>query len=246
MRRRITRCLLIGLFVLVIINQSAAWTCACTATAQESTQLLNKVQLIKQLAEQIQMVKNQYQMLMQLSGSLKSGLAGANSQIMSQFEQVQDIWKEAESLTHSMDDFLSKHIERHPEQHAGEEVNAELARRKRDKEYAEMLKSYLEGLNMQAQDFEDRANTRQKLFDTLSSTEGQVQAIQALGGLINHTSSMIDQQTEVMAGFTTMFAENELDKRDQLDNALKNRELALDQAKNEPTTGRGYRPKSQW
>ena len=99
---------------------------------------------------------------------------------------------------------------------------------------------------MQAQDFEDRANTRQKLFDTLSSTEGQVQAIQALGGLINHTSSMIDQQTEVMAGFTTMFAENELDKRDQLDNALKNRELALDQAKNEPTTGRGYRPKSQW
>lgn len=246
MKKRITRCLLVGLFVLLFINQSAAWTCACTATAQESTQLLNKVQLIKQLAEQIQMVKNQYQMLMQLTGGLKSGLSGATSQIMSQFEEVQDIWREAESLTHSMDDFLSKHIERHPEQHAGEEVQAEIARRKRDKEYADMIKSYLEGINMQAQDFEDRGKARQKLFDTLASTEGQVQAVQALGSLINHTSAMIDQQTEVLSGFTTMFAEAELDKRDQLDNAMRNRELALDQAKNEPTTGRGYRPKSQW
>lgn len=246
MRKAIIQLFVISIFSLVIVNQTAAWTCACTATAQESTQIANKIQLIKQLAEQVQMVKNQYQMLRQLTGSMASGLNGANSQIFEQFRKVQDVWKSAESLTHAMDNFTDLHNKRHPEHLEGTQVKAEEERRRRDKEYKQMLDSYLKGINMNALDFENREKMRQKLMDTLQSTEGQVQAIQALGGLINHTSMLVDKNTEVVSGYVTMFAENEQDRRDQEDTENKNLQLAIQGAKNERPTGKGHKPKFQW
>lgn len=241
--RFITQMCLIFVLSLIVINQSAAFTCACVATAQESTQIANKLQLIKQLAEQIQMVKNQYQMLQQLTSGLTSGLNGANQAIMVQFSKVQDLWKSAKSLTHVMDDFETKHNQRHPEHKAGMQVNADEEWDRRYKESKEMMDKYLYGINMRAKDFESRERARQKLFEVLASTEGQVQAIQALGALINHTSVMIDQNTEVLSGYVTMFAENEQDKKDEQNNARKNMQLALERATKEQPTGREYRAK---
>lgn len=242
-----TRMILIFILSLVvIIKPSEAFTCTCIATAQESTQLANKVQLIKQLTEQIQMVKNQYQMLEGLTSELNSGLNGATNQIMTQFMKVQELWKSATSLTHVADDFEKKHKEKHPEHKEGTEVDAAREKERRDKEFWEMLQKYLAGLNMNAKDFARREALRQKLFEALASTEGQVQAIQALGALINHTSMLIDKNTEVLSGYITMFAENEQDKRDERANAQRNLQLALEKASQEKTTGRGYTATPQW
>jgi len=244
--KNLLQTLIIIILSLVVINQSAAFTCACTATAQESTQLANKLQLIKQLEEQLRMVQNQYQMLKKLTGDLTSGLNGANQTIISQWAKVTNLWKSVTSLTHATEDFEAKHRERHPEHKDGTEVDAEKERLRRLKESREMYEKYLAGLNMRAKDFENRELARQKLFEALASTEGQVQAIQALGALINHTSLMVDQNTEVLSGYVTMFAENELDKKEEKDNSAKNLRKALRQAAQEKESGRGFRAKPQW
>ena len=246
MKKVMLQVVIVFVMSFVVINQSAAWVCACVATAQESTQITNKIQLIYQLQEQIQMVKNQFQMLEGLTGGMVSGLTGANSQILQQFKQVQDVWKQATSLTHAMDNFTDLHNKRHPEHVAGTQVNAEEERRRRDKEWREMADAYLEGLNMNAQDLENSAKAREKLFASMQTTEGQVQAVQALGAFINHTSALVEKNGEILSGYVTMFAENEQDKRDEADNTAKNLELAFDEAKNVQPSGKGYSPKPAW
>lgn len=230
---------------LIVINQATP-ACTCVATAQESTQITNKIQLIKQLEEQIMMVKNQFQMLEGLTGGMLSGISGANMQIMNQFMKVKDIWKQAGSLTHSMDDFIDKHNERHPEHLEDTEVNAAEERKRRDEEYTKMLDAYLEGLNLNAQDLQNSQQVRNQLMGVLQSTEGQVQAIQALGGLINHSSQLVEQNGQIASSYVTMFAENELDKRAREDNVEKNLEKAFDNAKSVQPSGKGFKPKSQW
>ena len=225
---------------------SAMISPALAFTAQEHTQLLNKIQLIKQLVEQVNMVKNQYEMLKKLSSQIASGLSGANLQVLKQFDAVRNIWKDAKSLTHAMDSFMDKHAERNPEHKAGTIMSFEEERQRRDKENRDMLDSYLKGLNMNAKDWENSAKAREKLFETLQTTEGQVQAIQALGALINHTSMLIEKQNEITSSFVTMYAEDQLDKRGLEDNKSKNLKTALEAGKNEKGTGKGFKGTYKW
>ena len=49
----------------------------------------------------------------------------------------------------------------------------------------------------------------------LSSAEGQVQALQALGALMDHANSMIARDEQTLQGFMTVYMESE---RDEIDN----------------------------
>lgn len=223
------------LFLLVLAAPSYA------AFAQESTQLANKFKLIEQLEQQIRSVENQLKMITTLSEQMKSGLEGANSLIMEQFNKVLDIWKKAGSLTHATDDFEDLHKKRHPEYKDGEEVNVEAERRRRDKEWKEMVDAYLKGLHMNAKDLENRQKAREQMFEVLQSAEGQLQAIQALGALINHATVVLERNGEIVSSIATSLSEKELDKQALTDNVKKNMEQSYDHMKNIPQKNGGHK-----
>jgi len=212
----------------LLAGPAVAGSCWCRATSQESTQLINKAKLIQQLEEQVRMVKNQLKMLEKLSGSMVSGLKGANTLITNQFDKIIDTWKDSMSLTHVMDNFEDMHRKRHPERQEGVPINAEIERQRRDKEWEEMVSAYLKGLNMKAKDLNNSAAARQKLMEVLQSSEGQVQAIQALGGMVDHTAMILEQNGQVASGMMTLVAEKELDRRNQENDEKQNWKTAID------------------
>lgn len=209
--------------------------------AQESTQIQNKLKLIQQLEQQIRSVENQMKMITRLSEQMQIGLEGANGLIMEQFNKILDIWKKAGSLTHATDDFEDLHKKRHPEYKDGEEINVEAERRRRDKEWKEMVDAYLKGLHMNAKDLENRQKAREKMFDVLQSAEGQVQAIQALGALVNHSTLVLERNGEIVSSIATMLAEKELDGKALKDNANKNMEESYEYMKDIKPTGKGHK-----
>lgn len=219
------------LLVICITSTANAASCWCTATAQESTQLANKLQLIKQLQEQVNMVAAQKQMIEKLSSGMASQLNGANTMILSQFDTLMKTLKDAKSLTHAMDDFMNKHNERHPEHPIGEQIDAQAERRRRDQQWKETLDAYLEALNMSARDLENRNKARQQLYDVLQSSQGQLQALQTLGAMINHTSMILEQNGQQTAGLITMFAQNEQDRRDKGTDSDQNMQLGFEEMK---------------
>lgn len=228
------------LMAVLIVSLSAGQVMAMTA--QESTQLRNHAQLIKQLTEQAKMVRNQYQMLQKLTGEMAGDLSGANMEILELFRKMQDAWLGTKGLTHTMDDFMDKHNERHPTHEPGTIVNVEEERRRRDQERLGMIEAYLKGLNIYARDFENREALRQKLYDVLQGTDGQLQAIQALGGVINQISTAIEAQTQILSASVMMAAEKELDKDALADNEKKNTEAAAQAARDHKPSGRKFNP----
>jgi len=233
MRKVFLVCFVFFVFLTVTAQPSEAWR----ATVAE--QIVQTRQMLEQIAQKRRMLEN-------LTGALRNGLEIPASEIMAQFDQVHDLWRQATSLSHSMDDFIPRHNERHAEHRQGEVRNAEAERLRQDREFREMVAAYLEGLNINAQNFENREQARQRMFDTLTRTEGQVQAIQALGALMNHTSTMIDQQTEVLSSFITMQMEAELERRNQERTANKNMELALEYGMNIQPPSRRHTPSVIW
>ena len=56
---------------------------------------------------------------------------------------------------------------------------------------------------------------RSKLWEILKKPNGQTQAIQALGGFIEHTNTMMVLNEQAIQAFVTMFAEYERDEMDE-------------------------------
>lgn len=85
---------------------------------------------------------------------------------------------------------------------------------KRDKQLKQTFEAYLKALNITAKDFKNDEKTREKILSALSNSEGQVQALQALGTLLDHTSSIIARNEQTLQGFMTTFLESERDEID--------------------------------
>ena len=81
----------------------------------------------------------------------------------------------------------------------------------------------MKALNTTAKDFKNDERTREKLLSALSNSEGQVQALQALGALLDHTSSIIARNEQTLQGFMTAVLEAErddIDEREQLEQSI--------------------------
>lgn len=208
-------CLALTTCFMCYATAALASSCYCRATSLESTQLKNKFELVKQLQEQVKIVSAQMRMIEKLSGQMSSKLNGANSMILGQFDRLIRTWQDAMSLTHATDDFMEKHRERHPGYVPGGDFNYQAENNRRDTEWKKMVEAYLKGINLTALDLADAHKTRQTMYNVLQSAEGQVQALQALGAMINHTSMILERNGQLVAAQTVMFAENETDSREK-------------------------------
>ena len=192
--------------------------------AQETTQLTVKIKAVAEWLNTIEMKLNQLKMLAQLPQSVINQINGMKELLTENFSQVRGILQEVESITHFTDDIENMLKSRHPEWQQGLNID-ELKERnkKRDKQLKQTFEAYLKALNITAKDFKNDEQTREKLLSALSNSEGQVQALQALGALLDHTSSIIARNEQTLQGFMTVFLEAErddVDKREQLEQSI--------------------------
>ena len=206
--------------ILVVISASSS---ECFI-AQETTQITVKIKAIAEWLNTIEMKLNQLKMLAQLPQSVINQINGMKELLTENFSQVRGILQQVDSITHFTDDIENMLKSRHPEWQQGLDID-ELKERnkKRDKQLKQTFEAYLKALNITAKDFKNDEQTREKLLSALSNSEGQVQALQALGALLDHTSSIIARNEQILQGFMTVFLEAErddVDKREQLEQSI--------------------------
>ena len=206
--------------ILVVISASSS---ECFI-AQETTQITVKIKAIAEWLNTIEMKLNQLKMLAQLPQSVINQINGMKELLTENFSQVRGILQQVDSITHFTDDIENMLKSRHPEWQQGLDID-ELKERnkKRDKQLKQTFEAYLKALNITAKDFKNDEQTREKLLSALSNSEGQVQALQALGALLDHTSSIIARNEQTLQGFMTVFLEAErddVDKREQLEQSI--------------------------
>ncbi len=192
--------------------------------AQETTQITVKIKAVAEWLNTIEMKLNQLKMLAQLPQSVINQINGMKELLSENFSQVRGILQQVDSITHFTDDIKNMLKSRHPEWQQGLDID-ELKERnkKRDKQLKQTFEAYLKALNITAKDFKNDEQTREELLSALSNSEGQVQALQALGALLNHTSSIIARNEQTLQGFMTVFLEAErddVDKREQLEQSI--------------------------
>ena len=207
-------------FVLIFI----CWSSAESFIAQETTQITVKIKAVAEWLNTIEMKLNQLKMLAQLPQSVINQINGLKELLSENFSQVRGILQQVDSITHFTDDIENMLKSRHPEWQQGLDID-ELKERnkKRDKQLKQTFEAYLKALNITAKDFKNDEQTREKLLSALSNSEGQVQALQALGALLDHTSSIIARNEQTLQGFMTVFLEaerDEVDKREQLEQSI--------------------------
>ncbi|MBQ6435411.1 MAG: hypothetical protein IJJ09_05375 [Synergistaceae bacterium] len=198
--------------VLIILSASPA----LCLIAQETTQITVKVKAVAEWLNTLEIQLNQLKMLAQLPQSVISEINGMKELLSENFSQVRNILQQVESITHFTDDIENMLKTRHPDWQAGLKINDLKERNeKRDKQLKQTFEAYLKSLNITAKDFKNDEKTREKLLTALSNSEGQVQALQALGALLDHASSMIARNEQTLQGFMTTFLESERDEIDE-------------------------------
>ena len=208
------RKIFIHLFLAFVLISGAASKSECLI-AQETTQIDVKIKAVAEWLNTLDMKLNQLKMLAQLPQSVINQIYGMKELLAENFSQVRDILQQVDSITHFTDDIENSLKSRHPEWQEGLSINDLKERNnKRDKQLKQTFEAYLKALNITAKDFKNDEKTREKLLSALSNSEGQVQALQALGALLDHTSSMIARNEQTLQGFITTFLEVERDDID--------------------------------
>ena len=201
--------------LLVIVLIIACASCSESFIAQETTQITVKVKAVAEWLNTIEMKLNQLKMLAQLPQSVINQINGMKELLAENFSQVRGILQQVDTITHFTDDIENMLKSRHPEWQEGLNIDDLKERnKKRDKQLKLTFEAYLKTLNITAKDFKNDEKTREKLLSALSNSEGQVQALQALGALLDHTSSMIARNEQTLQGFLTTFLEVERDDID--------------------------------
>ena len=211
--------LLSVLFVILLLASSA-----CGFIAQETTQITVKIKAVAEWLNTVEMQLNQLKMLAQLPQSVISEINGMKELLSENFSQVRGILQDVDSITHFTDDIESMLKDRHPDFELGLNIDALKERNeKRDTKLKQTFEAYLKSLNITAKDFKNDEKTRDKLLSAMSNPEGQVQALQALGALLDHASSMIARNEQTLQGFMTVFLESErdgIDKQEQKEQSI--------------------------
>ena len=211
--------------------------------AQEPTQITVKLKAISEWLNTLEMKTNQLKMLAQLPSEVISQIQGMKGMMAENFSQVREILGQVESITHFTDDLEGMLKESHPEWESGLTIEDLKARNdKRDTQWKKTTEAYLKALNMTAKDFENDEKTRDKLLNALSSSEGQVQALQALGALLDHTNSILARNEQTVQGFMTTYLEAERDEVDRREQKEQSIVEAYKSLKNIQAPGKTFRP----
>jgi P-type conjugative transfer protein TrbJ len=187
--------------------------------AQEVTQQAILKAAENEVEQLKKMIEHQKNMLAHLDDSTVNDIKSKRNTLINNFKDVRKILTQSDVITHLTDDLENKLKSRHPEWKSGLSIN-DLKKRNedRDKSMRSTIVTYLNGINLAAQDFKSDDELRSKLMDTLKSPKGQTQAIQALGALLDHANLMLVRNENTLQSMMTAYLEYErdaIDKREQ-------------------------------
>ena len=192
------------LFIMIAIFISAPahawWLWVQGIPVTESTQLSRLAADIKEVAEQLSMLKQHLAML----NSLKSHLLQlGNGQIMEIFTEAQSVLQNAKSLTADISNFGSAFKQHFPDDYEGI-MSAVNEGKRLNNDWRKVEEGYMKVLNMTAKNFNNEQQVRNKMLDTLNeadSDSGQTKAIQIIGAIVNHASFLLDRNNQELSGF---------------------------------------------
>lgn len=230
------------LSILLLVSLLAYSRSGFAWIAQEHTQTIVKLKAVAEWLNTVQMKLNQLKMLAQLPGEVLGEIQGMKDLLLENFSEVRGILEQVESITHFTDDLEAMLKDRHPDWQSGLSIE-ELSQRndKRDRQWKKTVKGYLKTLNMNAKEFKNDEKSRQKLMKALSSAEGQVQALQSLGALVDHANSMLARDEQTLQGFMTVYMESERDDIDKREQAEKSYLEALKDAASVKPSGKRFK-----
>ena len=166
----------------------------------EATQLLKLASDIKEVAEQVLILKQHLAML----NSLKSRLLElGNGQIMNVFSEAQIVLRNTKSLASDVSNFSELFRERFPDDYQGIVSAVSEGKRLADN-WRNVQEGYMRVLNMTAKNFNNEQQIRSKMLETLYETDsdsGQTKAIQIIGAMVNHASFLMDRSNQYLSGF---------------------------------------------
>ena len=197
---RLRNFLLIIIFIFISAPAHAWWLWVQGIPVMEHTQLSRLAADIKEVAEQLTMLKQHLAML----NSLKSRLLQlGNGQIMEIFTEAQSVLQNAKSLTADISNFGSAFKQHFPDDY--ESIMSAVNEDKRlTDDWLKVEEGYMKVLNMTAKNFDDEQQVRNKMIETLNeadSDSGQTKAIQIIGAMVNHASFLLDRYNQELSGF---------------------------------------------
>lgn len=199
--------MLLSFLLLNSTPSSAWWLWVHGVPVQEGTQLGRLAASIKEIAEQLEMIKQHLAMLKSLQAKLMNELG--IGQIMEIFAQTQEILQQAKSLTSDIKDFGKAFAEHYPDFEPSEIINALTEGKRMDDTWREKTEGYLKTLNMTAKEFENEQKARDRMMQTLTETDpesGQTKAIQVIGAMVNHAAFLLDRNNQELSGFMESYA----------------------------------------
>lgn len=217
--RKPYKILLILMFAVLLAPapSGAWWLWVHGVPVQEGTQLGRLAASIKEIAEQLEMIKQHIAMLKSLKSRLLNELG--IGQIMEVFTEAQSVLKQAKSLASGIKDFDTAFKIQFPDFGDMKEIIKASAEGKRmDDQWRNASESYLKALNMTAKDFEDEQALRDKMMETLTETDaesGQTKAIQVIGAMVNQAAFLTARSNVELGGFMESYLTRKQTEREK-------------------------------
>ena len=145
-----------------------------------------------------------------------NAIVNSRNEIIKRIENARDILAKSKAFTHYADDIDATMKARYPEWQSRMTI-AEAARRinERNAKWRASVKDYLKSLNANTSNYANDKAALDSLMAILKEPAGQTQALQAMGGLLDHITLMLDRDQQALEALITTYVENKLDLRDE-------------------------------
>ncbi len=186
--------------------------------AEEPTQVAIALIIKEEISTLEQILDNQDKMLKRwdTSSSEYTRMRDKRKEIIKAIQNLRNTLKNANALTHMSSNMESALNSRHPAWQSGLTYDDIKTRQKnRETKWRETLKAYMNSINSSQALNADYITLRSQLFDFVKKPNGQVQAIQALGGYLDHAATMLAMNEQALQSFITAYAEFERDEMDE-------------------------------
>ena len=184
--------------------------------AQDSTQKSILKAAEDEVSQLKEMINQQKKMVARLSSSNTSTIQSNRNTLINSFKNVRKVLQASDVLTHLTDNIESALKNRHPEWKSGMKISELKSRNEnRDAGWKKTMKAYLKSVNMTTNDFNNDNTLRSKLIDILKTPEGQTQALQTLGAILDHANMMLVRNENTIQGFMAVYLEYERDNIDR-------------------------------
>lgn len=186
--------------------------------AQEPAQIAIAVMIKEEISTLEKILNNQDQMLKRWDKSSKEyeNIKKTRNNILDGLKQLRDELAKSKSFNHLVDNIDKVLKARHPDWYSNMTLD-QVKKRRTDREtkLRSTVKAYLAAFNKAQSLHEADWKARDALWEVLKKPNGQTQAIQALGGFMEHANTMMVMNEQAIQAFITLFAEYERDEMDE-------------------------------